>query len=83
MEQVARECKIGLAAYTMTHHTRQSAMGLPFIEKKVFDGKEYSVTSYTMSEIIASVNEIMENTFIFFLISALFLHKERKVVTNL
>ena len=62
MEQVARECKIGLAAYTMTHHTRQSAMGLPFIEKKVFDGKEYSVTSYTMSEIIASVNEIMENT---------------------
>lgn len=62
MEQVARECKIGLAAYTMTHHTRQSAMGLPFIEKKVFDGKEYSVTSYTMSEIIASVNEIMEKT---------------------
>ena len=62
MEQVARECKIALAAYTMTHHTRQSAMGLPFIEKKTFDGKEYSVTSYTMSEIIASVNEIMENT---------------------
>ena len=46
----------------MTLNTRQSAMGLPFIEKKVFDGKEYSVTSYTMSEIIASVNEIMENT---------------------
>ena len=31
MEQVARECKIGLVAYTITHHTRQSAVGLPMI----------------------------------------------------
>jgi len=62
MEQAARECGIGLAAYTMTHHTRQSAMGLPFIEKKTYDGHEYSVTSYTMSEIIASVHEIIEST---------------------
>ena len=29
MEQIARECKIGLVAYTITHHTRQSAVGLP------------------------------------------------------
>jgi len=62
MEQVARECGIGLAAYTMTHHTRQSAMGLPFIEKRSFDGQEYTVTSYTMSEIIASVYTMMEET---------------------
>ncbi len=62
MEQAARECGIGLAAYTMTHHTRQSAMGLPFIEKKTYDGQEYSVTSYTMSEIIASVHGIIEST---------------------
>lgn len=62
MEQAARECGIGLAAYTMTHHTRQSAMGLPFIEKKMYDGQEYSVTSYTMSEIISSVHDIIENT---------------------
>ena len=31
MEQIAKECKIGLVAYTITHHTRQSAVGLPFI----------------------------------------------------
>lgn len=62
MEQVARECGIGLASYTMTHHTRQSAMGLPFIENKCFDDREYAVTSYTMSEIIASVYEKIENT---------------------
>lgn len=62
MQQAARELGVGLAAYTMTHHTRQSAMGLPFIEKKVYDGKECSVTTYTMSEIIASVYDIMEKT---------------------
>ena len=29
MEQVARECGVALVAYTITHHTRQSAVGLP------------------------------------------------------
>lgn len=56
MEQIAREEKIGLVAYTITHHTRQSAVGLPFIREEEFDGKTYSVTEYTMSEIIASVH---------------------------
>lgn len=62
MEQIARECKIGLVAYTITHHTRQSAIGLPFISKRNYGGKEYSVTEYTMSEIIASVYAKMEQT---------------------
>ena len=62
MEQIARECQIGLVSYTITHHTRQSAVGLPFIEKKMYGGKEYSVTEYTMSEIIASIYEKMEKT---------------------
>lgn len=55
MEQIARECKIGLVAYTITHHTRQSAVGLPFIKEEEFDGQTVSITEYTMSEIIASV----------------------------
>ena len=62
MEQVARECRIGLVAYTITHHTRQSAVGLPFIEKKNYGGKEYSVTEYTMSEIVASIYDKIEET---------------------
>ena len=62
MEQIARECEISLVAYTITHHTRQSAVGLPFIEKKCYGGREYSVTEYTMSEIIASVYEKIEET---------------------
>lgn len=56
MEQIARELRIGLVAYTITHHTRQSAVGLPFIKEEEFEGKTYSVTEYTMSEIIASVH---------------------------
>lgn len=55
MEQIARECRIGLVSYTITHHTRQSAVGLPFIVREEFAGQSYSVTEYTMSEIIASV----------------------------
>lgn len=62
MEQIARECEIGLVAYTITHHTRQSAVGLPFIEHKIYGGKEYSVTEYTMSEIIASVYDRIRET---------------------
>lgn len=62
MEQIARECGIGLVAYTITHHTRQSAIGLPFVSKQSFGGREYTVTEYTMSEIVASVYEKMEKT---------------------
>lgn len=62
MEQIARECQIGLVSYTITHHTRQSAIGLPFVSKRTFGGKEYSITEYTMSEIVASVYEKIEKT---------------------
>ena len=62
MEQVAKELGINLVSYTITHHTRQSAIGLPFISQKEYDGREYSVTDYTMSEIIASVYEQIEKS---------------------
>ena len=60
MEQIAAELDVALVSYSMTHHTRQSALGLPFIEKKLYGGVEYSVSEYTMSEIIASVYDMME-----------------------
>lgn len=62
MEQIASEMGVGLVAYTITHHTRQSAVGLPFIEHRTFGGKEMAVTEYTMSEILASVWNLMERT---------------------
>ena len=62
MAQIAQEMDIGLVSYSMTHHTRQSALGLPFIASKIYGGQEYNVSEYTMSEIIASVYECMEKS---------------------
>lgn len=60
MEQIAQELGIALVSYSMTHHTRQSALGLPFITQKNYGGTEYNVSEYTMSEIIASIYDTME-----------------------
>lgn len=62
VEQVAQELGLALVSYSITHHTRQSALGLPFIVEKEYDGKKYRVSEYTMSEIIASVYKKMEET---------------------
>ena len=62
MEQIAQELGIALVSYSMTHHTRQSALGLPFITHKSYKGFEFDISEYTMSEIIASVYEVMEQS---------------------
>ncbi|MCD7820391.1 MAG: AAA family ATPase [Lachnospiraceae bacterium] len=60
VEQIAQELHLALVSYSMTHHTRQSALGLPFIKQKTYGGRPYDVSEYTMSEIIASIYETME-----------------------
>ena len=60
MEQISHELGIGLVSYTITHHTRQSAIGLPKISQKNYGDREYSVTEYTMSEIIGAVYDQIE-----------------------
>ena len=60
MSQIAAELDIGYVGYTITHHTRQSAIGLPMIETREYGGVEHPITRYTMSEIVASVYEAME-----------------------
>ncbi len=62
MEQIAQELSIALVSYSMTHHTRQSALGLPFIDHKEFEGREYDVSEYTMSEIISSIYDTMRES---------------------
>ena len=62
VSQVAQELGIGLVSYSMTHHTRQSALGLPYIIEEEFEGTNYQVSEYTMSEIIASVYDYSKRT---------------------
>ena len=62
MEQVARECQIGLVSYTITHHTRQSALGLPKIIEKEYAEVSTLTTEYTMSEIISAVYDEIKKT---------------------
>ena len=62
MAQIAAETGVGLVAYTITHHTRQSAIGLPFIQERTYGGETVQITEYTMSEILASVHQLMEST---------------------
>ena len=60
--QIAQELNIGVVSYSMTHHTRQSALGLPRIEHRSFEGFEYEASEYTMSEIVSAIYDYMEAT---------------------
>lgn len=60
--QVARELNIGFISYTITHHTRQSAIGLPKLVSKTYNGHDSLITEYTMSEIIASIHDYVETS---------------------
>lgn len=62
VEQIADEMGVNFVSYSITHHTRQSALGLPFISEEKFDSKSYSVSEYTMSEIIAAVYRSREES---------------------
>jgi len=62
LEQAAESCAVNLVSYTLSHHTRQSAIGLPRLVEKHYGGRTVTVTEYTMSEIIASVYDAMERT---------------------
>lgn len=62
ISQIASEMGIGLLTYSMTHHTRQSAMGLPIIRTKEFEGEKFEATEYTVSEIIAAVYGMMQRS---------------------
>lgn len=60
MQQIASELGVGLVTYSMTHHTRQSALGLPYIVEREFQGQTYHIAEYTMSEIVAAVYKEIE-----------------------
>lgn len=62
VRQVAEEKGLAFLSYSVTHHTRQSAIGLPRLTERHIDGKPVCVTEYTLSEIIAEVWRTMEET---------------------
>lgn len=62
MSQVAVELNIGLLDYSMTHHTRQTVIGLPIIKDLNVEEKKVKHSEYTMSEIIASIYKFEEKT---------------------
>ena len=59
VRQVADEYNLAFLSYSITHHTRQSIIGLPCLTESIVDGNPCTVTEYTMSEIIAQVHETM------------------------
>lgn len=55
VKQAAEEMGIGFVSYSMTHHNRQSAVGLPAIVNREGENGMYKATEYTMSEIVDAV----------------------------
>lgn len=62
VRQVAQEQGLAFLSYSVTHHTRQSIIGLPRLVDGTVEGRAVSMTEYTMSEIIAQVYRTMEDT---------------------
>ena len=62
VRQVAEARGLAFLSYSITHHTRQSIIGLPRLVEGEAGGKRCSMTEYTMSEIIAQVYRTMEET---------------------
>lgn len=60
--QTAEKMGIGYVSYSITHHTRQSALGLPKITEKDYNGAMTLTTEYTASEIVSSVYEMIKTS---------------------
>lgn len=53
VSEVAKDLQIGFVSFSITHHSRNTVLGLPIIQKM----NETKYTEYTMSEILAKVLE--------------------------
>ena len=62
VRQVEEEQGLAFLSYSVTHHTRQSAIGLPRLSECEVDGRTVPITEYTMSEIIAEVYRVMRES---------------------
>ena len=62
VRQAAEENDLAFLSYSITHHTRQSIIGLPRLIEGEANGKTCSMTEYTMSEIIAQIHKTMQES---------------------
>lgn len=62
VRQVAEEQGLAFLSYSITHHTRQSLIGLPRLVEGTVDGARCSMTEYTMSELIAQIHHTVETS---------------------
>ncbi len=62
VSQIADRLGVNFVSYSITHHTRQSALGLPYIAQSEYGGRTYKVSRYTMSEIIAAAYDAVEKS---------------------
>lgn len=62
VRQAAEAHDLAFLSYSITHHTRQSIIGLPRLTDGSDDGIPGPVTEYTMSEIIAQIYRTMTRT---------------------
>jgi hypothetical protein len=60
--QVAEERGLNFVSYSIAHHTRQSALGLPVIKSRTYAGRDVEISEFTMSEIVASVYDAVERS---------------------
>ena len=58
--QIANELGIGFTSCSITHHSRNTVLGLPVITQLEGKEREIKYTEYTMSEIIGKVYEQVE-----------------------
>ncbi len=56
VSQVAEELGLAFCSYSITHHTRQSLLGLPRLVERQMGGTTATCTEYTMSEIIDQIH---------------------------
>lgn len=62
VRQVAEEQGLAFLSYSITHHTRQSMIGLPRLSECDVDGQTVPITEYTMGEIIAEIYREMQKS---------------------
>ncbi len=62
MEQIAQDTGISLVSYSMTHHTRETVLGLAQIVHRNYTGADFQISEYTMSEIVATLYDTIEAT---------------------